>query len=82
MSISATSIGKMINKLAEEKPELLYFYATECEPIKLERFFELYAKALGKKAVEISLLENLVKSALPKDLKGCFYYYDKFKYFQ
>ena len=70
MPISATSIGKIINKLVEEKPELLYFYATECEPIKLERFFELYAKALGKRTVEIPLPKNLVKSALPKDIKG------------
>ena len=69
MPISATSIGKMISKLIEEKPELLYFYATECEPIKLERFFELYAKALGKKVAEIPIPKNLIKSALPKGLR-------------
>ena len=74
MPISATSIAKMIGKLIEEKPELLYFYATECEPIKLERFFELYAKALGKKAVEIPIPKSIVKSALPKDIRGLIKY--------
>ena len=69
MPISATSIAKIINKLTEERSELLYFYATECEPIKLKRFFELYVKALGKKAVELPLPKNIVKSTLPKDIR-------------
>ncbi|BFH72372.1 NAD-dependent epimerase/dehydratase family protein [Sulfurisphaera javensis] len=74
MPISANYIGKMILELIKEKPELLYFYATECEPVSLDSFFEIYSKALGKKTIKIPIPKGIVKSALPKEIRSLIRY--------
>lgn len=74
MPISANSIGKMILKIIEEKPELLYFYATECEPIYLDKFFEIYAKALNRKVASLPIPKSVVKLALPKEVRNLLRY--------
>lgn len=70
MPISANYIGKIITRVIEEKPDLLYFYATECDPIKLDFFFNIYAKALSKRAIKFPIPKGLVKAVLPRDIKG------------
>ncbi|BAB66957.1 NAD-dependent epimerase/dehydratase family protein [Sulfurisphaera tokodaii] len=74
MPISANNIGKMILRLIEEKPMLLYFYATECERVALEKFFEIYTKALGKRGIYIPIPKSIVKSAMPKEIRGLLKY--------
>ncbi|ARM75210.1 NAD-dependent epimerase/dehydratase family protein [Acidianus manzaensis] len=73
-TISANSIAKMIEALSESK-ETTYFYATECNPVNVSKFFELMAKGLGRnKNIEIPIPESLAKIVLPSYIKSLLKY--------
>lgn len=73
-TISANSIGEMIKSLAEAR-QTTYFYATECEPVKVSRFFELMAEGLGRERnVGIPVPEFLAKIVLPKYIRDLLKY--------
>lgn len=67
-TINAYSIAKMVKALIDSR-ETTYFYATECEPVKVSRFFELMAEALGKRKIKIPVPESLAKVVLPKYIR-------------
>ncbi len=73
-AISATDLAKVIEHFAERK-ETTYFYATECEPVNVTRFFELMREGLGKKGgLRIPVPEGIAKAVLPPYVRSLMKY--------
>ncbi|EWG06607.1 MAG: hypothetical protein ASUL_08799 [Candidatus Aramenus sulfurataquae] len=73
-SISANSVARIIRAVVEERPKFTYFYATECEPVKVDKFFEAMARALRKRYVKIPIPKSLAKAYLPADIRNLLKY--------
>ena len=74
MAISAVKLTELIIKLHELRPRGLYLYVTECESVEVTRFFEIMARALGKKPLRVPVPNALLKLALPSSIKPLFKY--------
>ncbi|MCY0873591.1 MAG: NAD-dependent epimerase/dehydratase family protein [Acidianus infernus] len=73
-TISAYYIAEMIKNLSDFKGRK-YFYATECSPVNVTRFFELMAKGLGiNRQIHLYVPEFLAKLVLPSYIKSLLKY--------
>ncbi len=73
-TISANYIGEIIKNLSDFKGRK-YFYATECTPVKVSKFFELMAKGIGvKRKFSFYVPEFLAKLVLPSYIKALLKY--------
>lgn len=73
-TISAYYIAEMIKNLSDFRGRK-YFYATECEPVNVTRFFELMAKGLGiNRQIHLYVPEFLAKLTLPSYIKSLLKY--------
>jgi len=69
-TISAKHIAMFVKVLSESKPKEFYMYASECKLVKLDKFFELIAEALGRKSIKIPIKgTELIPSSLKCALK-------------
>jgi dTDP-4-dehydrorhamnose reductase len=75
MPVSARYLALAVDAVAKgRKPSKNYFYATECEPVSLSRFFEVFARALNKKAISLPVPQALAKLALPSYVRNLLKY--------
>ncbi len=73
-AISANDLAKVIEASVERR-ETTYFYGTECEPVRVTRFFELMREGLGKSGgVRIPAPEFLAKAFLPSYVRSLLKY--------
>lgn len=69
--VSANHIALMIRRLLIDRPKELYFYATECELIKLDKILELYSKALRINSyLKIPIPKKLAILGLPREVRN------------
>ncbi|BBG22898.1 NAD-dependent epimerase/dehydratase family protein [Sulfuracidifex tepidarius] len=73
-AVSATDLAKVIEYFVERK-ETTYFYATECDPVNVTRFFELMREGLGKRGgLRVPVPEGLAKAVLPSYVRSLLKY--------
>ncbi|NON63187.1 NAD-dependent epimerase/dehydratase family protein [Acidianus sp. RZ1] len=68
-AISAQDLSRMVEILSEMRPQGMYFYATECSKVSITKFFEIMAKALGKRSIKLPVPTFLAKAFLPSYVK-------------
>jgi NAD dependent epimerase/dehydratase family. len=74
MTISAVKLTELFARLHADRPRGLYMYATECEPVPISRFIEDMAKALSRRIIKVPVPNQLLKLALPSDIKPLYRY--------
>ena len=75
MPVSSRYIAEAIDAIANGKrASKNYFYVTECDPVNLTVFFELFSKALSKRGVKIPVPLSLAKLFLPSYVKALLKY--------
>jgi nucleoside-diphosphate-sugar epimerase len=72
--ISAKALSEIIKNISEAKPKFTYFYVTECEPVRIDIFFEIMAKTLGKGYIKVPIPKFLAKAYLPSDIRNLLKY--------
>jgi len=73
-SISANDLAKVIESSVDGK-ETTYFYATECEPVNVTRFFELMREGLGKNGgLRLPIAGSVAKVVLPSYVRSLLKY--------
>ncbi|BDC18482.1 NAD-dependent epimerase/dehydratase family protein [Acidianus sp. HS-5] len=73
-TVNAYYIAEMIKNLSDFRGRK-YFYATECNPVSVTKFFELMAKGLGiNRQLHLYVPEFLAKLVLPSYIKALLKY--------
>jgi nucleoside-diphosphate-sugar epimerase len=77
--VNVRYIAKVVEALAEERPESEYLYVTECHKVGLTDVMRTYCQALGKRCFELpipSVLQNLAQWNVPEDARPLLRYLD------